>query len=93
MAQNHAAQINQEVHDTATRRAGRTLIQIVVSLILMGVFDVAVRKYTDYAPDEWRPVAAGVWLLIVTTAQNYAENHGIIPPILGTKANVRANQV
>ena len=93
MGQNNAAQINAQVADTATRRAIRTLLQFVVALILSGAFDAVVKKYTDYAPAEWRYVLTGAWLYIVVQAQNWAENQGYIPPILKTKANVKTDTI
>lgn len=92
-----AATVNEIVKDTATRRAARTAIQygatILVTLLLLGSFDALFDRASAEAPLEIKGIVTGLVLITLTAAQNYAEDKGIIPPVLKTKANVRSNKL
>ena len=88
---NEPASVNSMLNDTTTRRVIRTALQIFVGLMLAGAFDLIVKRITDWSPDDLDPVISGLWVIAVVAAQNWAENNGVIKPILGTKANVKAD--
>lgn len=89
MAMNHAEQINQDVKDTATRRALRTLLQFVAA----GGFTALLTQLSKDVPDSYAPYILILSAIVITLGQNWLEDNGVISPILGTKANVKRNTV
>lgn len=81
--------VSAAIKDTAMRRVLRTVLQVVAALILGGAFDVLVKQVTDESPASLAPVVTGLWFIVVVAAQNWAENSGVISPILGTKPDVK----
>lgn len=71
----------------ATRKAIRTLLQLIVS----GGLTALVQAVADLAP-VWAPVVLAAWTVVVTYAQNLLESGGRVatilpsPPVPGVRA-------
>lgn len=85
MTPQQAEQVNAQLKDTATRRVARTFLQLLVA----GAFTELFRQIASDVGDGYAPYVMLISTLIVVAAQNYLENQGVIPPILGTKADVK----
>ena len=79
----------------ATRRALRTLVQTIVAFVLAGGLAEVVNAYAD----EWAIQGANRMLLtaaltvVVTWAQNAAEDKGVLPALLKPPASPDATPV
>lgn len=60
----------------------RTVFQAVVGLLITGGFDALFAQLNRDIPTTYQPYLALGFTLLVTAAQNGAENRGIVPPML-----------
>ncbi len=67
--------------DTPLRRAGRSLIQLIAGGGLTGLVAALVGGLSP----TWAGLLVAASTVLVSWAQNYAEDKGVIPPVLGTK--------
>jgi uncharacterized membrane protein HdeD (DUF308 family) len=67
-----------------TRRTLRTLLQTVVAFVIAGGLTEIVNAYADqfHVSGATRMLLAGALTIVVTFAQNYAEERGALRPIL-----------